>query len=424
MSRHAQIPDPPVATVTVLRRPAAKPPRRRRLPTPQLLRPRDWAIGFGVVAVLGIAAALTFLPLGRPVVAPGPAAIAQTIGAGRVTLAPMERSLVVTGSLAAWDELPIGAETGGLAITAVAVEQGDRVAKGQLLAKLDDSVLKAQLAQAEATVAQGEAGLRRAEATIAPAQSDLRRAQELLKNGHISGQVAEQREANVAVAEADLSVARQTLETDKAMRDERRARLVQTEIRAPADGIVSKRSATLGSVVSSGQELFRLIRDGKVELRAEVPELDLPRLTMGQKVTVTLEGDGSHTYDGSIRLIGATVDPQSRVGLVYIALPADAGLKPGMFVHGVVDVGRVEALDVPEAALVFKDGKPGVFVIGEDDRVRLHAVATGARAGGNVEVVSGVGAGERIAVTGAGFLKDGDLVKLAEPAGAATAATP
>ncbi len=341
-----------------------------------------------------------------------PPAPVQTISVGPVARGPMQRSLVVNGSLAAWDELPVGAEAGGLAITQVAVEEGDRVTKGQLLAQLDDSVLRAQLAQAHASVAQAEAELRKAEAMSATATSDVRRSKELSKNGYISGQAAEQRETALAGAVADVNVARQNLVTAKAVADERAAQLAQTEIRAPTDGIVSKRTATLGNVVSIGQQLFRLIRDGRVELRAEVPEMDLPRLKPGQVATIIVNDTDPQQFEGKIRLIGATVDAQTRIGMVYIALPDDPVLKPGMFVHGEIKIGSGDVLQIPEEGLVFKDGKPAVFVIGADDRAKLRMVETGARLNGLVEITGGVSAGERIALAGAGYLKDNDLVRI------------
>jgi HlyD family secretion protein len=344
--------------------------------------------------------------------APAPSTPAQTITAGPVVKAMMTRTLVVNGSLAAWDELPIGSEAGGLAIVAVEVEEGDRVTRGQLMARLDDSVLKAELAQADAAIAQADAGLLKAEAMAATAGSDVNRAKALIKNGFISGQAAEQRQTTLTAAAADVNVARQNLEAAKAIRVERAAQLAQTEIRAPTDGIVSKRTATLGNVVAVGQQLFRIIRDGRVELRAEIPELDLLRLSAGQPVSITVGDADQRRFTGKIRLVGATVDPQTRIGIVYVALPDDPALKPGMFVHGLVETGSGETLQAPEEALVYKDAKPAVFVVDAGNRTHLRMVETGQRLDGVVEILSGVSAGERVALAGAGYLKDNDLVRV------------
>ncbi len=382
---------------------------------------RRWYIGLGVLAVAGIAAvtATRIMP-NKPVAAQ--LLPVQTITVGTVVQAPLGRALVVNGSLAAWDELPVGTEAGGLAIVQVAVEEGDKVTKGQLLAKLDDSVLKAQYAQAMAAVAQADAGVRKAQAMSGTANSDVRRAKELSKNGYISGQIAEQRETTLTAAEADVNVARQNLVTAQAVADERAAQLAQTEIRAPTDGTVSKRMAKLGNVVAVGEQLFRMIRDNRVELQAEVPEMDLPQLKAGQSATVILNDNEPQRFEGKIRLVGATVDPQTRIGMVYVALPEDSALKPGMFVHGEIATGSATVLQVPEEAIVYKDSKPAVFVVDADNHAKLRMVETGTRVNGSVEIVSGVTAGERVALAGAGYLKDSDLVRIEAPLGSPTAA--
>jgi len=375
---------------------------------------RRWAIWAGVLAVFAVAVAVaTQLSLHKPAVVQ--ATPVQTITVGTIAQAPLGRALVVNGSLAAWDELPVGTEAGGLAIVQVAVEEGDKVTKGQLLAKLDDSVLKAQHAQAQAAVAQAEAGIRKAEAMSGSANSDVRRAKELSKNGFISGQTAEQRETTFSAAQADVNVARQNLATAQAIAQEREAQLAQTEIRAPTDGTVSKRMAKLGNVVSVGEQLFRMIRDNRVELQAEVPEMDLPRLKAGQTATIVVNDGDPQRFEGKIRLIGATVDPATRIGMVYVALPEDPALKPGMFVHGEIQTGQANVLQVPEQAIVYKDFKPGVFIVDADNHARLRMVEIGTRVNGQVEIVSGVSAGERVALAGAGYLKDNDLVRIEAP---------
>jgi HlyD family secretion protein len=273
-----------------------------------------------------------------------------------------------------------------------------------------------------ASVAQAEAGVRKAQAMSGTANSDVRRAKELSKNGYISGQIAEQRETTLTAAEADVNVARQNQVTAQAIADERAAQLAQTEIRAPTDGTVSKRMAKLGNVVAVGEQLFRMIRDNRVELQAEVPEMDLPQLKAGQTATIVVNDADPRHFDGKIRLVGATVDPQTRIGMVYVALPEDPALKPGMFVHGQIVTGQATVLQVPEEAIVYKDSKPAVFIVDTDDRARLRMVETGTRANGTVEIVSGALAGERVALAGAGYLKDNDLVRIEAPLGAPTAA--
>lgn len=376
-----------------------------------LVRWRQWLIAGAAVAALALAGVgISRLIQHKPVAAA--LQPAQTVTVGTAIKGAMIRTLVVNGSLAAWEELPIGAETGGWAIVEVAVEEGDRVTRGQLLARLDDSVLKAEVAQADAAIAQADAQLHKAEAMAATAASDAKRAHELSRNGYMSGQMAEQRETTLATATADVNVAHQNLEAAKAMKAERAAQLAQTEIRAPTDGVIAKRMAYLGNVVEVGQQLFHIVRDNRIELRAEVPEIDLLRLRAGQKATITVGDADARRVEGHIRLVGATVDPQTRIGIVYIALPDDPALKPGMFVRGVIETGSGDALQVPEEALVYKDGKPAVFVVGDDSRTRLRMVEIGERRGGAVEIRNGLDAGDHVALAGAGYLKDGDLVRV------------
>ena len=372
---------------------------------------RPWLVaGVAVVALALAGAGVSRLIQHKPVAAVLPPA--QTITVGTATKGAMTRTLVVNGSLAAWEELPIGAEAGGWAIVEVAVEEGDRVQKGQLLARLDDSVLKAEVAQADAAIGQADAQLRKAEAMASTAGSDVKRAHELSRNGYMSSQTTEQRETTLATAAADVNVARQNLEAAKAVKAEREAQLAQTEIRAPTDGIIAKRMAYLGNVVEVGQQLFHMIRDNRIELRAEVPEIDLLRLRDGQKAAITVGDADERKVEGHIRLVGATVDPQTRIGIVYVALPDDPVLKPGMFVRGMIETGSGDVLQVPEEALIYKDGKPAVFVVGDDNRTRLRMVEIGERLGGSVEIRSGLEAGDHVALAGAGYLKDSDLVRV------------
>jgi RND family efflux transporter MFP subunit len=145
-------------------------------------------------------------------------------------------------------------------------------------------------------------------------------------------------------------------------------------------------------------------------------------LVAGQPAPIVVNDSDPRQFEGKIRLVGATVDPQTRIGMVYVALPNDPALKPGMFVHGEIRTGTNDVLQVPQEAVVYKDAKPAVFVVGADDRVKLRMVETGARANGVVEIVSGVTVGERVALAGAGYLKDNDLVRVEAPLGLPTAA--
>jgi len=317
-----------------------------------------------------------------------------------VVTADMPRVLMVTGSLAAWDELPIGTSTSGLAIVEVLADEGDRVQAGQLLARFDDSVLRADLLQKEAS-------LKEAEAVAAEAQANVRRAEELAKTSTVSQRELESRRATAATAQARVGVA-------QANREQAQARLRQTEVRAPAAGTIAKRNARLGAVMSAGgTELFRLIRDDRVELVAEVPERDLAALRVGQPVTLAEDGTRGTAHTGTVRLIAPTVDPRTRMGVVKVDVTGAADLRPGMFVVGTIELGRVAAPAVPETAVVYKDAKPLLFVRDAADTVHMRMVETGVRADGRVAILRGVETGEEVVVAGAGYLKDGDTVTVA-----------
>lgn len=371
-------------------------------------RRRWWLLaGVGVLAVGG---ALALTQKGKaPTGAPAPEADGKAaVVALSVTVAPVElheitRTLLVTGSLAARDELPIGTETSGLAIAEVPVDIGDHVKKGQLLARFNDSVLKADLAQRKAEVIEAEGNLVEAEA-------NLRRAEELSRTGAMSGRDLDNRRA--------LAISmRSRVEVAKANSDLALAKLKQSEIRAPADGTITARTARLGAVASAGgTELFRMIRDDQVELVADVPEGDLPLLKAGQKVGLSVDGGraSGQRFGAVVRLVEPTVDPKTRIGHVRIDIDRNAALKPGMFVTGDVAVGSQTLPTVPEAALVYRDVRPMVFVIDDANQVQARVVSPGGRQNGRVALLSGVSLGERVAVSGAGYLKQGDTVTVSQ----------
>jgi RND family efflux transporter MFP subunit len=327
---------------------------------------------------------------------------AMTITTATAKARPVAREVTVMGTVVAWEEMPVGAEVGGLAITQVLVDEGDEVKRGQVLARLNDSVLRAQLAQQEA-------GIVSAKAQLTEAQANLKRAEELLPKGHISGQTADARRAAAGTAQAQLAVA-------QASRDETLAKLAQTRITSPDDGYISARSAVIGQIVNPGDQLFRVVRDGRLELDAEIPETTLAMLAPGLTVQVSAEGIPATT--ATIRAVAPSVDVQSRLGVAHIALPPKAGFRPGMFAQASIALQNSAALTVPGSAVVYRDGAAGVFVAGKDDTVSFRKVVTGDRVGDHVEVVSGIAAGDEVALKGAGFLEDGDHVTVArEPEG-------
>ena len=333
-------------------------------------------------------------PAAAPLAAEPPPAL--TVAVAPATQRPLARIVTGDGSVVAWQELVIGAEAGGLRVAEVAVEEGDSVRAGQLLVRMDETLLRAILGQAEAAVAEAQAALRNA-------RQDLARAADLSRSGNAPRQTLELRQATAQQAEARVAsvVARQ---------GEVAARLAQARIVAPVDGIVSKRGVLPGHVTAAGQEVVRLIRDGRIELDARVPELELAAVQPGQPVRVT---HGDRVVTGTVRAVAPTVVAETRLGIVHVALPEGSGLRPGMFARAEIRPGDAPGLTVPQSAPLFREGRPAVHVLAKD-RVALRPVTTGRRGEGVVEVTSGLAEGERVVVTGAGFLSDGDRVQVAD----------
>lgn len=336
--------------------------------------------------------------------APLPAAHAAESGGSRRSLFTVtvdtvreswiDETVTGTGTVAAWREMPISAEASGLAIVGIHADEGDRIQKGQILARLNQSQLLAQRDQNRAAVAE-------AEAILSNALSDEKRAH-AVTSGVLSQQVVEQRETLVKTSTARLTSARATLEETK-------AKLAQTEIVAPSDAIVARRSVTLGQVVQAGGELFRLIQDGRIEVNALVPEADLFRLSPGQSARI-VDATG-RTTPATVRLVAPVVDERSRLGTVRMALPAETGLQPGMFVRVEIDAGSSAALTIPLKALVWREGKPAVFTVSDEGTATLRTVTAGRKTNASVEVVEGLTSGERIVVQGAGLLNEGEKVR-------------
>lgn len=325
------------------------------------------------------------------------------------TLKPERRSIPVNltanGSVAAWQEAIIGAELGGIRLGEVRVQVGDAVRKGQVLAVFDDERINVE-------VAQGRAALAEAEANLADARRNGDRARGAGKSGAMSDLQIHQFLTAEKTAEAKLAAA-------KAQLDVQLWRWRHLQVVANDDGVISARSATLGAVPVEGQELFRLIRQNRLEWRGEVTAPELLRLKPGLEVAV--EVPGAARTVGRVRSLGPTVDGQNRNALVYVDLPdaARKGFRPGMFARGEFHLGRSEGLTVPMDALSLRDGFSFVFRVarqsGDQAKVELVKVRLGRRIDDRSEVVAGLGADDRLVASGGSFLADGDTVKVLPP---------
>ncbi len=336
------------------------------------------------------------------------AAAGQTVTVATATMTALPRIVTASGSVSAWEEVPVGAETGGLAATAVYVDEGSYVRQGQALVQMNDALLQAQLRQQQAAV-------QTAEANAARDQAALGRAQELKEKGFLSQASLDTALANQRASTAGLASARASL-------SETRTRLSQATLRAPVSGLIISRSVTRGQIVQPGTELFRIVRDGRLELDAQVPETDLALIRAGQSAVISSDQLGQTT--GRVRIVTPEVNATTRLGIARIALNGAGGFRPGMFAKAQIDVGAQPQITIPTPAVLYRENKPGVFVVSANNQVRFTPVSILSRSATQTSV-SGLAQGVRVVVEGAGFLGDGDhvTVSAAAPA-AAPAATP
>jgi len=359
------------------------------------------AIVAAAVLVLAVAAALA-LQSGHDEAPPPPGtASAATKAALTVTLvAPQSgqwpQSVSANGNIAAWQEAAIGAEAQGLRLVEVLVNVGDRVKRGQALARLASATVGAEVAAARANVAE-------AEAALAEAQANAERARALQASGAISAQQIQQYVTGEATARARVAALKARLEADQ-------ERLAQTRIVAPDDGVISARMATVGSVVAPGQELFRLVRQNRLEWRADVPAAELAKIRPGMAALVT--PPGGRAAQGKVRMVAPTVDPATRNGIVYVDLPNPGDARAGMFARGEIQIGTAQGLTLPQTAVLLRDGFSYVFKVGPDHRVQQVKVSTGRRIGERIEITGGLDADARVVEQGGGFLADGDTVRV------------
>ncbi len=376
---------------------------------PTLSRRKMAWLGSGAALLLaaGSLAALSVFAADPPPAATGPAAKPALT----VTLATPQRgelpvSVAANGSVAAWQEAVVGAEAQGLRLAEVRVNVGDRVKRGQVLATFAAALPQADLAQARAAVAE-------AEATLAEAGANAQRARDLQASGALSEQQINQLLTAERTADARLQAQRALFQTQQ-------LRLAQTQVLAPDDGVISGRLATVGAVVSPGQELFRLIRQGRLEWRAEVASSELAALQPGMAVRVT-PASGQPVI-GKLRIVAPTVDAATRNGLVYVDLPQPGTARAGMFARGEFQVGSSAALTLPQTAVLLRDGFSYVFQAGADNKVRQVKVTVGRRLGERIEITGGLDPAARVVASGAGFLGDGDTVRVVAGAPAVSAA--
>lgn len=316
------------------------------------------------------------------------------------TVAPETRNwpqqLLASGPVLAWQEAIIGAEVGGVRLVELRANVGDKVRKGQVLARLSDETLATDMQQQQAAYAE-------ASARYDEADANAQRALSIKGSGVMSAQEMQQFVSAAAIAKAQKQAAQARLQNAT-------LKVRYTRIVAPDDGEISARNVTLGSVSQLGTEMFRLIRQGKLEWRAELTAAQLQQVRVGQKVGVH---DGSNDRaQGVVTRIAPSLDAATRNGYVFVALSAAKSLRAGMYAEGEFELGKRDALTVPQAAVVIRDGYAYVYKVGKDGRVAQLKVSTGRRNGDRIEVMRGLTPDAQVVASGAGFLSDGDLVRV------------
>lgn len=319
--------------------------------------------------------------------APAQPAAALTVTVAAATQAQWPVTLEASGAVAPWQEAVIGAQVAGLRLADIRVNVGDRVKRGQVLAVFDADLLRADEARLKAAWQQAEA--------------NRQRALQLKASGGIS-------EQDVLKYVTDADVAKAQLQSTQ-------LQIRYAEVAAPDDGVISARSATLGAVSNSGQELFRLIRQNRLEWRGELTAAQLARVEAGQRIGLILPDGTAAT--AKVRQTAPSLDGQTRLGTVYADIEPGGAARAGMYAKGSVVLAQSPAITVPAVSVVIRDGRSYVPKLAAGDRIDLQAVTVGRRQGDAVEIVAGIAVGDQVAVEGAGFLNDGDVVRVASASG-------
>jgi len=332
-------------------------------------------------------------------------------------------TLSVNGSIVAREEAAVGTDLNGLTVIALNADEGDVVKKGDVLAVLDRSMLDTQLAQIEASRAQAEANIAQMRAQIGDTEVGVRQAKEALdradalqKKGFAPDAQRDNAVNALDSAKAKLDSAEKALKASEAqlgvVEAQRQNVLVQigkTELRAPADGLILARNATLGGVVmAQTAPLFRIAIGGEFELAATIAETALPRLATGMVAEISMPGLDT-PIEGSIRRISPEIDHSSRLGSIRVALKPGSPARAGNFARGEIELIRREGVAVPASAVMYA-GTDAFLQCVEGGKVKTQAVTLGARAGEMVEIVSGLEEGEEVVSRAGTFVADGDLV--------------
>jgi RND family efflux transporter MFP subunit len=355
-----------------------------------------WSVGGLLIAIV---MALVAWRLTQALSAKPEAAVSTvpTVSVTEVSVSAVPSTVSIIGTIAARYDMPIGVEGDGGRVTAVYVEAGDHVKTGQVLAHLNNSVLEPQVTNLEAALDQA-----RADADLAAAE--YQRALAVGSSGALSAEETQRRKSTAVTAAAHVKVA-------AAMLEEGKARLARADVRAPASGIILTRSVEVGqTAMPGGEALFRLSKDGETELRGQVAEQDLPLLKVGQLVDVRLTGM-SKVYQGRIRLLGAIIDPATRLGTAKVSLTPDPNLRPGAFARAEVTVSNAERAVLPQTAVLTDDKGSYVLIVNAQGKIERRTIRVTGMVPGGVTIADGIDPKDQIVTTAGAFLQEGETVK-------------
>lgn len=333
----------------------------------------------------------------KPKAAPATAKAALTVTTTTLKPAQWMQNLAANGSVVAWQEAIIGAEVSGVRISEVRANVGDQVKKGQVLARLAVDTMQASEAEAQAA-------LHESEAVAADATANAARIRKLSEAGFVSGQQLDQALTNEKTAKARL-------EAQRARHQNSALRLSQQNITAPDDGVISARNATVGTITQPSSELFRLIRQGKLEWHADLTADELGLIHKGMKVEL-MSAQGK-VVQGVVSAIAPAINPQTRYGRVLVELPKDSGMIAGQFTRGSFQLGEQAKSVLPQSAVMLKEGAAFVFVLDGQSRVQQRKISVGRRYGEQIEVTAELEAGVVVVESGGAFLVEGDRVSVA-----------
>jgi RND family efflux transporter MFP subunit len=371
------------------------------LPSDAWTPARRAAVGVAVVLAVAAVGAAIYFGTNRGSDSTSTEGAIPLVSAAVPGVSAITTTVAFTGTINARYDMPIGTEGETGRVAAIYVEAGDHVKAGQLLAQVDESILQPQVDRLAAS-------LEEAKANSDLAAAEYGRAEGVEAAGALSKEDIEKRHAAAVTAAAEVKVAAAQLA-------EYQARLSHTQVRAPVDGVVLTRAAEVGQIVTpGGNAMFRLARGSEVEMRALVAEQDLPSLRVGQPADVYLTGIDK-PFVGKVRLLGAIIDPQTRLGEVRIQLQPDPQLRPGAFARGEVVVGKGERPVLPQTAVLSDEKGTYALVVNADNHVErrnVHVSDTNAK---GLIIASGLTGNERVIMTAAGFLRVGERVEVVAP---------